>query len=637
MKSQPPGARTGFTSPVARFRRCSLLSITFDSDEEDADGYADSEHGDAVQHPALLASLCMAGVGADVARNITELRLKGPLELPTLVTVALVLAGTLRHVRILVLDNCPYGMGSYSFNNMHAIHTTLRGAFPALEELILPARACLRGLEAFAGSRLHTVRVMVDTPGCLHMLHVRSLLQLPQLRQLDLDGAGWGVLWRGDGDVWDDEGGDVWDYDWEDSPAGAAELPLGDASDEEPIPDELDWPEVRALQRLLVSPPPALERLRWPGQPQLEVGFAGGRITCVHLYGSYCYAADLRRAVAVLLPVLAATGRRLPLLKVGHLADRSADITSLLQPHTPFARLLAVTDRVELGRLVLESGGRAAEEAAAAAALRAVVRAVGGLPEKLVFGGSGRDSKLDLQTRPRYSAGAGGDRQAAGSAATPAAPAAVMLAEVTAQQVLEQAAARMWDTAEAEAAATVAQAEAWMAYRTAYVADKSRYRHDMRAVRMYVLLRGPFVWQRTCGPDGAAGGRGAARLKKWLESLVVISLPLATAAAAAATAVAPGSPAGTAAAAGAPGVVKVKGCSFVACGSGSALAVVECADDSIAALQLYRAAAAAAAREAPGCLQVSACKADDFCLMDIVKRYWAPPIREAHKAVATCK
>ena len=89
----------------------------------------------------------------------------------------------------------------------------------------------------------------------------------------------------------------------------------------------------------------------------------------------------------------------------------------------------------------------------------------------------------------------------------------MMLAEVTAQQVLEQAAARMWDTAEAEAAATVAQAEAWMAYRTAYVADKSRYRHDMRAVRMYVLLRGPFVWQRTCGP-AKAGGRGAARLKE---------------------------------------------------------------------------------------------------------------------------
>ncbi|PNW72850.1 hypothetical protein CHLRE_14g608900v5 [Chlamydomonas reinhardtii] len=580
MKLRP---RPSFTSPLARFRRCSCLSIIFWEGEE-------AGAHDVIQHPALLASLYMAGVGADVARNITELRLEGPLELPTLVTVALVLAGTLRHVRILALDTQLCGMGSYSFNNMHALHTTLRAAFPALEELNLPARACLRGLEAFAGSHLHTVRVMAESPGSLRMSHVRSLVQLPQLLQLDLDGGDWDACWSGDSDD------DVWDDEKADSPAGAAELPLGDASDEETfreMEEEQVW-DLWALRRLLVSPPPALERLRWLAEPRQEVGFAGGRIACVDLHGG-ADGPDLHRAAATLLPALAATGRRLPLLKVNYLVGYPADVISQLQPHTPFSRLLAATDRVELGHLSMVDG-TAAE---AAAALQAVVRAVGGMPEELQYGRHGH-WRLSLQTQPRYSGGAGGHSQAAGSAATAAAPAAVMLAEVTAQQVLERAAARMWDTAEAEAAAAMARAEAAEA---AYVAENSWHRREELA-RMYILLRGPFVWQRTCGPDGAASGGGAARLKEWLESLVARSPPPATAAAAA---VAPGSPAGTAAAAEAPGEVKVRRCSFAACGSGSAVAVVWC-DDPIAALQLYRAAAAAAAGEAPGCLQVSVCK-----------------------------
>ena len=338
MKSQPPGAaQTGFTSPVARFRRCSLLSITFKRDEEDANDDADeddadeddadeddadedavedtdedvdSEHGDAIQHPALLASLCVAGVSADVARNITELRLKLPLDLPSLVTVAVVLAGTLRHVRILALGTQPCGIGRYGFYNMHALHTRLRAAFPALEGLNLPARPCLRDLEAFAGSSLHTVRVMADSPGILRMSHVRSLVQLPQLRQLDLDGEDWGTEWGGDDYIWDDEDDHVGYDKAANSPAGAA---LRDASDDEAFHgmfDE-DVEELLTVRRLLVSPPPALERLRWPGRAWLEVGFTGGRITCVDLHED-----DLHHAALVLLPVLAATGRRLPLLKV---------------------------------------------------------------------------------------------------------------------------------------------------------------------------------------------------------------------------------------------------------------------------------------------------------------------------------
>ena len=299
------------------------------------------------------------------------------------------------------------------------------------------------------------------------------------------------------------------------------------------------------------------------------------------------------------------------------MTEHSDDVISQLQPHTLFSRLLAATDRVELGVLRLIIWRQPSAEVAAR--LQAVVRAVGGMPEKLQFGRYWV-SYLSLQTRPRYSGGAGGHRQAAGSAATPAAPAAVT--EVTAQQVLERAAARMWDTAEAEAAAAMARAEAAEA---AYVAENSWHRREELA-RMYILLRGPFVWQRTCGPDGAASGGGAARLKEWLESLVARSPPPATAATAAAAAVAPGSPAGTAAAAEAPGEVKVRRCSFAACGSGSAVAVVWC-DDPIAALQLYRAAAAAAG-EAPGCPQVSACKADDGHLATLDSQCWAPAINE---------
>ncbi|KAG2423638.1 hypothetical protein HXX76_015155 [Chlamydomonas incerta] len=524
-------------------------------------------------------------MGADVARNITVLSLEGALDLPTLTTVSLVLAGTLRHVHTLKLNTNPRGAGG--FGNLYALHSALRGAFPALQELCLPGMACLRGLEAFAGSALHT------------------------LRHLDLAGAGWDAGWNDydvDEQVWDDldadEGADA--DDDEVFQAGAdAELAaaLGDATLLEMLRGREELvQETWALRRLLTSTPPALESLRLPWIFR-EINFMGGRIARVVMSEDVCQIACLCRAAAALVPRLEATGQRLPLLEVESLMEDPAGVTSLLQPHTAFARLLAKCDRVELGRLELEldvgsrhPGPEAAAAAAAAAALQAVARAMGGrLPGYLHVRGSIRDYwYCRLQMQPRCCR-AGGDIVAAANGrsggrghgtggVTMAAPAAVP--ELTAEQVLERAADKMWAAASVQGAASMAEAamDAYLAAGAA--APRERGSLYNKLVRMNVLLRGPLVWQLTFGPGS---GGGAPLLTDWLGSLVAAGLPP------------PGMRVG--AAAGAAGL-KLRGCSYAPCGPGSAMAVVTC-DCPFAALQLHR-AAAAAARETPSCLQVSA-------------------------------
>ncbi|KAG2428679.1 hypothetical protein HXX76_011384 [Chlamydomonas incerta] len=270
----------------------------------------------------------MAGcAGADVARNVTVLSLEGALDLPTLTTVSFVLAGTLRHVHTLKLNITSGGAGG--FHNLYALHTALRGAFPALQELCLPAMACLRGLEAFAGSALHTVRVMAGRPACLHLSHVRSLLQLSQLRHLDLDWEGWDAMWGVDVD--DDDDAEAWDAlnaadddaeadDDEGSLTGRDEdLALGDATLMAALPglNEEAVQELWALRRLLASAPPALESL---GLHVIfhDIDFVGGRVTRAMTSDSMVYLQNsLGFAAAALLPQLEATGQRLPLLEVG--------------------------------------------------------------------------------------------------------------------------------------------------------------------------------------------------------------------------------------------------------------------------------------------------------------------------------
>ncbi|KAG2423619.1 hypothetical protein HXX76_015137 [Chlamydomonas incerta] len=436
-----------FTSPLARFRRCESLSIRFHKAKGDDD----------IPHPSLLAGWLVAGVGADVARNISMLSLAGALDLPTLTSVSLVLAGTLRHVHTLQLNTICCGSGG--FGNLDPLHSALRGAFPALQELCLPAVACLRGLEAFAGSALHTVRVMRDSPGCLRLSHVRSLLQLSRLRHLDLAGEGWEARWVDDGgdqDAWEDLDTDDEDKD-DDAEEGVQagtdeELALGDATLLKTLRglDEKWVQELWALRRLLASAPPTLESLRLRGHLD-EINFEGGRITRVATSKYYYQPDGLRRAAAALLPRLEATGQRLVLLQVEQVLDAPPGVISLLQPHSAFVRLLAKCDRVELGRLRLDVGSvqlGAETAAAAAAALQAVATAMGGeLPDELQVWAS--DWDWTLQMRPRCQRGGGGDSGAAadgrggscgrgtGGAAT-AAPAAVI--ELTAEQVLERAA-----------------------------------------------------------------------------------------------------------------------------------------------------------------------------------------------------
>ncbi|KAG2423627.1 hypothetical protein HXX76_015144 [Chlamydomonas incerta] len=614
------------TSVLARFRRCKSLSIRL---------------AGGIPHPSLLAGWLVAGVGADVARNITTLSLEGAVDLPTLTTVSLVLAGTLRHVHTLTLNTDPCGAGG--FRNLYALHSALRGAFPTLEELCLPAKACLRGLEAFAGSALHTVRVMRDSPGCLRLSHVRSLLQLPQLRHLDLAGEGWGAYWDGSDDIWDDLDEGVDADDDEGIQAGADEqLALGDATLLEALLElgEAEVQELWALRRLLASAPPAMESLRLPGH-LAEVDFEGGTITRAATSKNIYEEFGLRRAAAALVPRLEATGQRLPLFEVNCLVDGPADVISLLQPHSAFVRLLAKCDRVELGlldmELDVESVQLGAEAAAAAEALQAVARAMGGgLPNQLSVSGPSWYPGANfmgywgctLQTRPRCKGGGGGRVAAAdgrggsgvrgADGAAMAAPAAVM--ELTAEQVLERAADKIWAAASAQGAASMAEA-AMDAYVAAGVADsqeqKSLYK---KRVRMNVLLRGPLVWQLTCGPG--AGGE-ARLLTDWLCSLVAAGPPPPPAPPAAA----PGRRVN--AAAGATGL-KMHGCSFAPCGSGSAMAVVTC-DCPFTALQLHGAAAAAAAAAAacktPSCLQLSAARAGSkYCwssaIAEVVQELW---------------
>ncbi|KAG2431092.1 hypothetical protein HXX76_009624 [Chlamydomonas incerta] len=571
------------TSLLARFRRCQSLDVEFFK----------AEGGDGIQHPSLLAALCVAGVGADVARNITALSLKGALDLPTLATVSLVLAGTLQQVHTLKLNTSPCGAGD--FRNLYAIFSALRGSFPALHELCLPAMACLRGLEAFAGSALHTVRVMSGSPGFLRLSHVRSLLRLSQLRHIDLHGKDWDARWDcivGDA-VWDDlnAGEDAEDAADEGILAGAdADLAALGGLGEKAVQ------ELWALRLLLASAPPALERLQMDWLVE-EVNLVDGRITSA-VTTTYCGEPNhLCHAASVLLPP---RGRRLPLLEVrwqvAYVEADPAGVASLLQPHTAFARLLAKCDRVELGalRLRLDSVhlGIEAAAAAAVAALQAVMRALGGgLPERLELNGPCWGCKLQLRPRCQSGGGAaaaggrgGSGRRGAGGAAA-AAPAAVM--GLTAEQLLRRAADKIWAAASVHDAASVAEA-AMDAYAAAGAADSQQRRAPYSKLeRMDVLLRGPFLWQLTCGP------RGTRRLTDWLGLVAAgpTGPPLP-----------PQLPAGAAGA-----TCRSCSCSCAACGYGCAMAVVTC-DCPFTALQLHR-AAAAAARMTPSGLQVSAAQA----------------------------
>ncbi|KAG2434559.1 hypothetical protein HYH02_012225 [Chlamydomonas schloesseri] len=622
----------GGASGGQHLERCSSLTLDFrtSGDEEDA-----------VRHPALLAPWCVAGVGAEVARNITTLRLSIDVDLPTLTTAVLALAGTLRHVRRLELDSCDGAGGFTQFYNMH---NSLRNAFPALEELNLPALACLRGLEAFTGSALHTVRVMAGSPGHLRMAHVRSLVQLQQLRHLDLAGAGWDVVWYGHDEAWDED-----EDNHEDGGAGdAGELPPGDEGDEETLGEleEEGRNQLWALRRLLASAPPALESLRLPDGLQ-DVRLSGGRITSVETEVGDGTIAAGNSVAAALLPQLTSMDQRLPLLKIAAMGDRAAEITQLLQPHTPFARLLARTDRVELGELGLSTYGCAQPAAEAAAALQAAVRAARALPSRLRVYGSGWSIGLQVASR-RAGSEAGSSSSSSALQISAAAPhgcpgqqALPPVAEATAVHVLAAATGRAWEAAVA-AEGLAAQAEAAMARYARAVAPHQEVPWHLSGLLqpLDVLLRGPLVWQLTCGPAGGGGGAGGGSggggqqhlhlllLREWLVRLIQqepqpARLP---------SWLRPG-----AAAAG------LAHCSLAPCGgpgspshSSSAVVRVSCTD-AIAALQLYRAAVKVAG-QTPGLLLVAATRtsAEPWSrdVEQVIRKLWDGHLASASAAAA---
>ncbi|KAG2423856.1 hypothetical protein HXX76_015016 [Chlamydomonas incerta] len=547
-------------------------------------------------------------MGADVARNITVLNLEGTdegaLDLPTLTTVALTLAGTLRHVRTLKLSTRP--CGANGFRNLYAVHSALRGAFPALEELCLPVSACLRGLEVFAGSALHTVRVLKNSYRVLRLSHVRSLLPLSQLRHLDLAGTCSDDFY--DGGDWDDlyesEGADA-DAD-DGSPAGVEYLALGDVTLAEKLrqQDEEDGPELcAALRRLLASAPPALESLRLHRLFR-EVEFVGGRVTRAVMWTTVF---DLWRAAAALLPRLEATGQRLPLLEVDTMEGDSDEVFSLLQPHTAFGRLLVKCNRLEVRRLEL-SVGPSSEHSVALQAVKAVQG--GGA------GGEGGDSVAAAAGR----CGSGG--RGTDGAAT-AAPAAVM--ELTAEQLLERAADKIWTAASVQGAASMAEAEmgADVAARAADSQERSYTLCFTERERWNVLLRGPFVWQLTCGPGA---GDGTRLLTDWLDSLLAARPPPPAAAA-------QGSGMGAAGATRA----KMRRCSFAPCGSGNAMATLTF-DYPIEALQLHQAVAESAeAGTTPSCLLVCPFLHRDYwslAIAEVIQELWDDHVSSAHQPAA---
>ncbi|KAG2434560.1 hypothetical protein HYH02_012226 [Chlamydomonas schloesseri] len=654
-------------SPLARFKRCSSLTVRLLPAGWDPEGSPLVELYENAPHPALLAALCVAGVGADVAGGIRELCLVG-LDLPTISSAALVLGGVLRGVRKLELDTFPRCAGG--FEDMHAIHTSLRLAFPALEELCLPGKCCLRGLEAFAGSALHTVGASTADPGPLRLCHARSLCALPGLRHLDLLCS----FSESPNCMDDDDDDDEYDVEeqWDMGGSAAdevllareAELPPGDQGDEEALgglkPEHLAT--VLALRWLLASAPPALENMRL-GEGLREVRLAGGRLASVDIRTETLYSFGIAQVAAALLPRLVSTGQRLPLLKVSTLTGTPDCVTQLLQPHTPLARLLAWTDRVELGEL--ELGARdgyttAAPQSAAdvAAPLQAVVRAIGGLPARLRVRGAtgwGCDLRLRVQqegqrgviaahggsVRGRYAAGRAAASAGAGphasSTAAPALP-ALVVEEVTAADVLERAAAHMWAEAAAEglvARAEEAEARRLAATRLAATAAAPPAAGNARArpmpatgVKMHLLLRGPFVRQLTCGPGA---GVGAGLLLSWLDSLMQPPPPPAGQQG---TAAAGGAAAGSATAAVAGVWTRHAGCQVARCGPGTATAVVQLVRGPLAALRLARAATAAAG-QVPGCLEVSAVRENvgwsEF-IMRVLQALWDG--RQRHPAAS---
>ncbi|PNW73211.1 hypothetical protein CHLRE_14g623250v5 [Chlamydomonas reinhardtii] len=329
------GLRHEQQSLLARFQSCRSLTIVY-SEEDDVLGSCAAEQPQPT--PEQVAPLCVStGVG------VRELRLEShTMGLADL--VACVAALRLPNVRVLELRTSRQeNNDGLRDSSSHTALSALRAALPLLEELRLPYTSYLLGLgAAFSGSSLTSVGVSM--PGLLSRPQVRGLLQLQQLRNLEVL-ASPGEHVGGSGEIGaqaptsvDGGGGGGVPGDADDA-ATLAGLHVGQA--------EQLW----ALRLLLTSAPPGLQRVKvssgFAPTAEVAIWLEAGQVQSIEADSGYVQ--TLNYLAAALLPRLAASGqRRVPSIKLGSLLGNATTLVSYLQPQRPLARLLRLCDSVEL-------------------------------------------------------------------------------------------------------------------------------------------------------------------------------------------------------------------------------------------------------------------------------------------------
>ncbi|KAG2426508.1 hypothetical protein HXX76_011735 [Chlamydomonas incerta] len=515
--------RPGQQSLLARFRRCSHLTVALDLDR--ADGEEPSDEDEEPQQPqSLLAALCVSGVEPSAAAGSTHLRLTSDAEpgpqLRTLALHAITLAGWLRNVRELDLDSCNYGD---SPGQNRATYTALRAALPRLETLVVPAIGFLPGLEAFAGSGLATVRVSDKwyEGFVLDMSCVRSLQQLTQLRRLEIGGLDTHGISLGS-DVGQAAEAAAAEPGCEDDEATLAGLCTADAE------------QLLSLRRLLVALPAALESLKlrrftlcselldWPFWHDIVLSFSGGELISMEV-GCADGVDGLNFMAAALLPrLLRATPgqRRLPLLRLVQLNGDVGRLRERLQPCRPLVRLLGLCDRVEFKELRLN--GWLADPDATAATVRAVVQVFGRPSGTFLRGQHGFRFVLPMETKgDRKASGCSGDGGAGGAGCVTGVPQHdADVVSALGEALLSSATEWIWQCAAADGGPALAAAAAQDAEGAAAREGAGRAAQGGQVPSAWqglntLLLRGPLVTQQLF-----AGIGGAAGLTSWLDGLL---------------------------------------------------------------------------------------------------------------------
>eukprot|EP00198_Chlamydomonas_reinhardtii_P005229 XP_001694565.1 predicted protein [Chlamydomonas reinhardtii] len=324
--------RPGHASPLARFARCTTLHVNLRSSPalphhmDDEVELEDDVHPALMPWPPLLATMCMYGVGANVASGVTSLHLFADLwGLPSLVSCAAVLSGRLTHIRELAL--LCWHRTSGDVGNPRAAYAALAAALPRLTTLLLPFNSWLPGCGALDGSGLTHLKVEPQC-GPLLLEDARALTQIRQLTHIEL-------------------GAHHWQQQGSQTQPGSPRR-LSAWTREQGFPrDEAD---AATLSRLHPE-----HRLAPTSElADVVISFEGGAVVGVEVGRAEGEAAaGLDFLAAALLPRLAATRQaQLPFLKLGYVADRCRELLRYLtQPRRPLARLLALCERKELGVL----------------------------------------------------------------------------------------------------------------------------------------------------------------------------------------------------------------------------------------------------------------------------------------------